>query len=109
GMGESGIRPQSIIVALLSAGQNFAGPLRFLSRFCRLLKAGKARFDNTNTDPYGRAGCYSDVGPFPKRSGAGGRTTMSSPSTVLMIDDSPMLPDVLRPCFARDALTLHFA
>ena len=28
---------------------------------------------------------------------------------VLMIDDSPMLHDVLRTCFAREALTLHFA
>src|SRR6266487_1011117 len=34
---------------------------------------------------------------------------MSSTSTVLMIDDSPTLHDVLRTCFAKEPLTLHFA
>src|SRR5258706_9099034 len=34
---------------------------------------------------------------------------MSSTSTVLMIDDPPRLHDVLRPCFAKEPLTLHFA
>ena len=34
---------------------------------------------------------------------------MSIASTVLMIDDSPALHDVLRTCFAKEPLTLHFA
>src|SRR5215216_1657604 len=35
--------------------------------------------------------------------------TMSPSNTVLMIDDSPALHDVLRTCFAKESLTLHFA
>jgi diguanylate cyclase (GGDEF)-like protein/PAS domain S-box-containing protein len=41
--------------------------------------------------------------------GGGEPTKMGPSNTVLMIDDSPALHDVLRTCFAKEALTLHFA
>src|SRR5687768_554832 len=105
GMGERGIEPQFLIVAFSYRPDTLTD--QELPRPA-YLRPAKRHSININTDRSERAGGYWDVG-FPAGRGPADQQTMISPSTVLMIDDAPALHEVLRTCFAKEPLALHFA